>query len=89
MIEDLEPGVHQWFPVDIVNADGTIHEPRRYMLNVCQLVDAIEDGYYDTSPNSSRTYNAGSFYPLKIRRRDVAWLYLWRDGRAHYKVLFV
>jgi hypothetical protein len=89
MIEDLEPGVHQWFPVDIFNADGTIREPRRYMLNVCQLVDAIEDGYYVTSPNGARTYSGGSFYPLKIRRQDVAGLHLWRDRRANFEDLFV
>lgn len=88
-IEGLEPGVHQWFPVDIFNADGTIREPRRYMLNVCQLVDAIEDGYYYTSRDGSGPYNAGSFHPLKIRRKDVAGLHLWRDRRAHYQDLFV
>jgi hypothetical protein len=88
MIETLEPGVHQFFPVEIYGVDGNIREPRRYLLNICQLVDAIVDGRYAVLNDGSRLYRASSLKPIKIRRKDVSNLHLWRDRRlAHQKLL--
>ena len=53
LIESLEPQVHQFFPVDMFDLNGAICEPRRYILNVCQLVDAIIDGFLPSSRRRS------------------------------------
>jgi hypothetical protein len=89
MIETLEPGVHQFFPVEIYGVDGNIREPRRYLLNICQLVDAIVEGRYAVLNDGSRLYRASSRNPIKIRRQDVSDLHLWRDRRLAYQVFLV
>ena len=89
MIEMLEPGVHQFFPVEIYGVDGNIREPRRYLLNICQLVDAIVEGRYAVLNDGSRLYRAGSLNPIKIRRRDVSNLHLWRDRRLNYRKFLI
>jgi hypothetical protein len=89
MIETLEPGVHQFLPVEIYGVDGNIREPRRYLLNICQLVDAIVDGKYSVLRDGSRLYRAGYRSPIKIRRRDVSNLHLWRDRRLIYRKFLI
>ena len=89
LIEALEPGVHQFFPVDIHGVDGKIREPRRYLLNICQLVDAIVEGRYAVLNDGSRLYRASSRSPIKIRRQDVSNLHLWRDRRVAYQHFLV
>ncbi len=89
MIEALEPGAHQFFPVDIYGVDGNVREPRRYLLNVCQLLDAIVDGRYAILNNGSRLYRASSLSPIKIRRQEVSNLHLWRDRRLDNQKFFV
>jgi hypothetical protein len=89
LIEALEPGVHQFFPVDTHGVDGKMREPRRYLLNACQLVDAIVDGRYSVSNVGSRLYRASSRNPIKIRRQDVSNLHLWRDRRLAYQEFLV
>lgn len=89
MIETLEPGVHQFFPVDIYGVDGNIREPRRYLLNICHLVDAIVEGRYSVLRSGSRLYRASSLDPIKIRRRDVSNLHLWRDRQLIYRKMLI
>jgi hypothetical protein len=89
LIEALEPGVHQFFPVDIYGVDGNIREPRRYLLNVTGLVDAIVEGRYAVLNDGSRLYRASSRSPIKVRRQDVSNLHLWRDRRLVYQHFLV
>lgn len=89
LIEALEPGVHQFFPVDIYDADGTLREPRRYILNTCRLVDAIVEGRYSTLNNGDCLYRAGSLHPLKIRRQNARNFHLWRDKQTTHSCLFI
>lgn len=39
-IERLEPGVHQYFPVDVTLKNGS-KGPRRWLLNICTALDSI------------------------------------------------
>jgi hypothetical protein len=88
MIEALEPNVHEFFPVDIYGVDGVIREPRRYILNVCQRVDAIVDGTSSVLSNGERLYHSSSLHPLKIRRQDVSHFHLWRDKHLSDNKIF-
>lgn len=41
IIESVEPGVHQFFPVTYLDAQGTFLEAR-YWLNVCHRIDCLD-----------------------------------------------
>ena len=43
LIEALEPGIHQFFPVQFVNRRGTFLE-ERYWLVVCNRLDGVNPG---------------------------------------------
>lgn len=40
-IEDLEPGVHRYWPVDIFNKDGSL-AGRWWFLNICNRLDTLD-----------------------------------------------
>ncbi|MDC7789667.1 hypothetical protein PQJ75_08955 [Rhodoplanes sp. TEM] len=91
IIERFEPGVHQFFPVEINSPNGTVLERGRYMLNVTTLVDAIADGKNHSSDPGDPRYSSPSTcgVPLSVRHRDIAGLHLWRDERIAAEVLFM
>ena len=82
MIESLEPGIHQFFPIDIYDTNGVIREPRRYILNGCQCVDAIVEGKHSIRKDGTRFYYITPRRPVKIRKNVVSKLHLWRDKQA-------
>ena len=41
VIESLEPGVHQFFPIKLLRVNGEVAE-ERWVLNICQRVDGVE-----------------------------------------------
>lgn len=91
IIERFEPGVHQFFPIEIIAPNGTPIERGRYMLNVTTLVDALVDGKnYSSDPQNPR-YSSPSTcgVPLSVRLRDIVGLHLWRDKRIAPEVLFM
>ena len=42
IIEEFEPGIHQFIPVDYVNGKGEFIE-KRYFLQVCNRIDSVDD----------------------------------------------
>ena len=40
VVERLEPGVHQYFPVDMLWEDGTLAQ-KMYMFNICNRLDTV------------------------------------------------
>ena len=42
MIEAIEPGVHQYLPLELLQPDGTVHPDRRWLLNVCTRAEVID-----------------------------------------------
>lgn len=75
-IEALEPNVHQFFPIEVYNRDGSVREPRRYMLNVCNFADAIVDGASYDLRGGDRRYWASSRNALKVKRDLVSQFHL-------------
>lgn len=41
MVEDLDPGVHQFFPVTLSRKSGELIDKRYYALNICRRLDAV------------------------------------------------
>jgi hypothetical protein len=52
MVEDLEPGVHQFFEAEVTRKNGVPLEHKYYLFNICQRIDAViidrSDVYWDT-----------------------------------------
>jgi len=40
-IEELEPGVHQFFPIEIYRKDGSLLERPVYLMNICTQLDSL------------------------------------------------
>jgi hypothetical protein len=87
IIERFEPGVHQFFPVEIVAPNGTVLGRGRYMLNVVTLVDSIVEGKNLSSNPDDPHYSP--FQPLVARAADIAGLHFWRDKRLPEQGMFM
>ena len=86
IIESLEPGIHQLFPVDMLDADGSTREPRRYILNVCNVADAVISG---TDLTGTGKFVVNKSNAVKIRKFAVEGLHLWIDRRVPIEKVFV
>jgi hypothetical protein len=89
MIEGLEPDIHQFFPVDMFDVRGAIREPRRYIVNVCRLVDAIVDGTSSPRTGGGLLYHVSSLNRVSVRRDRIAGLHVWRDKQTSPRTVFV
>jgi Immunity protein family (Imm11) len=89
IIEGLEPDVHQLFPVDMLAEDGSLREPRRYLLNVCSVVEGIIGGHYTRRSNGEPLFHPGALHPMAIRKSRVSKLHMWLDRRAPPSAIFV
>jgi len=70
-------------------ADGSVREPRRYLLNVCTVVEGIIGGHYTLRSNGEPLFHAGSRHPMTIRKSRVSKLHLWLDRRSTPDAIFV
>ena len=64
LIEKLEPGVHQYFPVKIFLKDNVELRIRYYLLNICEVIQAmiydkseVRVDYWDPINSNPRKYN--------------------------------
>ncbi|WP_102958182.1 imm11 family protein [Mangrovicella endophytica] len=88
-VEELEPGVHQFFPVTLLDPKGVPIEGAHYsILNVMTIVQAMDtelthgDWIEPRRPNGKRIFEPARGVNLHmVLRRDVAGsLHLWRDA---------
>jgi hypothetical protein len=89
IIEELEPGVHQFFPVKLLNADGSEREKPRFVLNICTVADAIITGHYTRLKNGESLFHPGRNHPVKVKKKRIASLHVWLDRRAPREDIFV
>lgn len=85
-VEELEPGVHQFLPVEITAKGGECPEKRFWLLHICNRVDAI-----DPDRSVLRVDEKGRFHwdrlpagvqPRMVLRKEViAGKCLWYDRR--------
>ncbi|MXN65822.1 hypothetical protein GR183_12985 [Stappia sp. GBMRC 2046] len=64
-VEELEPGIHQFIPVEIFTRDGEPVEKTYYLMNVCHRVDAIDE------EKSIVTWKEGA--GNEARRKCIMW----------------
>lgn len=66
LLEELEPGRHQFFPVRILPPEGANEFAKRYIFNICTRLDCVAD----RSKNVERV----------VRARCCEGSHIWRDG---------
>lgn len=97
-IEEIEPGAHQFFPVEIAFKDGTRVEQNYWILNICTLLDSAIDPESSTcrkaGPNLQLVPNAwyymdpvGVEKKIAVKKDMVVSRAIWRDAR--YSDIFV
>lgn len=88
-VELIEPGVHQFFPVEILLKDGTLYKDPIYFLNIATRVDSInpELGGFNkgfSSKTPDRFYwsaASGKAEFLAVYQNRIAGRALWKDNR--------
>lgn len=43
MIEAIEPGVHHYLPLEILQPDGSVHPDKRWLLNICTRAEVVDE----------------------------------------------
>ena len=92
-VEEAEPGVHQFLPIDLLQPDGSAFPVRYWGLNIRNHVDAYRWGRHTFFPVAGLAdphRDAGRIsltWPrdpsdLVLDRASVAGLHVWRDRRS-------
>lgn len=88
-VEELEPGVHQFFPVTLLDPKGVPIEGARYsILNILNVVPAMDteltrgNWIEPISPSAERIFEfaGGVNFHMVLRREVAGSLHLWRDA---------
>ena len=91
LVESREPGVHQFFPIELQYKDGHPEDDKIYIFNICHTIDAIR---FDKSNISWNTVGrlpplpsiVRSPFHLVLEKDKIRGLHVWRgerEGRAN------
>ena len=96
IIETLEPGVHQFWPIRIQTYKGIDHPTPYFGLVVGSFLDAFSPEHSDaavTEENGSRYYISAPTKKyvdkLVLKADAIGDAHLWRDGRLDTPELFL
>jgi hypothetical protein len=87
IVESFEPDVHQFFPVELRRKDDTKYEEKYFILNACQMFDAVlmrhtEGARWRKEEAGALAANPPKMYFAEdgavISTRKVAGRHLWR-----------
>jgi hypothetical protein len=82
-IETLEPGVHQFIPLEITFRNGEAPTEKYYLVNICNLVDAVDkaNSRMKKSSYGSRFIVTGSSNAkVVLKKRAIHEMSLWVDS---------
>ena len=88
-IEELEPGIHQFVPVDLFWKDGAPTGERVFLMNAGQKIESIDAENsqsllpsidVDGNPYYAITGTGGRNYHIVIKRKVVGERHFWREG---------
>lgn len=80
LVEEREPGVHQFFPIQIFYKDGRAVEEAFYILHIRRSISALKLEQSNAALQSSGIVQI-LFHPLKIvlDRAKISGRHLWRE----------
>lgn len=86
-VEELEPGVHQFFPISITAKGGESPKKRHWLLHICNRLDALDPDetdlpVYADSENYDISLLFGSRdFKIAVRKSLVNGKCMWMDRR--------
>jgi hypothetical protein len=86
IIEQFEPGVHQFFPVDVVGKNGELLA-KHYFLIVCNRLDSIDRETMPYELIGGRWNGAGPLNVIIFNRRQIAGAHVWIDKHVGTTIL--
>jgi len=91
-VEELEPGIHQFFPVELTAKDGEVLEKRHWLLNICNRVDAVDLSKSEQPPTGksydSHIVRSPGEAPIVLRKEVIAGKCVWIDRRIGFASFF-
>jgi len=95
IIEDLEPDVHQFWPIKITMRDGSPHSKSYYGIRIGQFLDSFrpEETPEDVFHGRSNSYYIDSFTKKKcaamaFSKNAIGAAHLWRERRVKDPAVF-
>jgi hypothetical protein len=79
VLERLEPGVHQFFPIEIFWEDGT-YAASRYWFQTCNRLDSV-DPETTTVPRGNRTWLMSKGGDFVFSKKNIGPHHAWEDMR--------
>lgn len=90
LVEEFEPGVHEWFPVHFRSAQtGEPYPEQFFILNICQRLESV---VLDHPSVRTETFESGRTVwtqktgdvPIVFHKQVVEGHHIWRDEGAPY-----
>ncbi|NSX55129.1 imm11 family protein [Parasulfitobacter algicola] len=86
LIEQLDPGLHQFFPIEVRHRNGTPHDPPCYAINVTETRDSIVDDQstvdkFVTDPENTDKRIVYFKKDITIDPSKLTNIHLWREVR--------
>jgi hypothetical protein len=78
MIEQFEPGLHQFFPIEVVFKSDKTSAARMHFLNVCTRLDSV-DRTHTTSPMGHTMWRPDKGGQLVFNLKQIGNHHLWHD----------
>lgn len=90
IVERFEPGIHQFFPMEVRLADGSPSGIPYYIFNVCQRIASVDvlRSQVHSLPGSDRVSFILRDDRLVVRRDAVVGKHIWRDDYFLTRVIF-
>ncbi|MCA3585603.1 MAG: hypothetical protein IOD03_18190 [Methylocystis sp.] len=83
-IESLEPGVHQFIPIEVYDEIGTPYGRKYYYLNIKSILDAIDpdgENVYLSEGQYNRRVDRTGPIPWNLLRANYGNHHLWRQSK--------
>ncbi|AUQ65763.1 hypothetical protein PhaeoP78_00880 [Phaeobacter inhibens] len=96
LIEELEPGVHQFWPLKIIMPGGQLYPAPYYGIVIGRFLDSFvpeqcPDGIWLHKKNRSLALSTTKkdFLKMPLSRDVFQGAHLWRENRPNYPLLFL
>lgn len=78
IVEKLEPGVHQFFPIELVWSDGG-HAAHRYWFNICNRLDSVDRERTTVEFRNTWYLKGDKSKMLVFNRSQIGSCHVWID----------
>jgi hypothetical protein len=83
IVETFEPGVHQFFPIELVFKKDGDHAANMYFLNICNRLDSV-DRNLTTWPFVKNSFEPADGKELVFDLEKVSNNHLWHDKHIYF-----